>query len=734
MRTSSRVSRIVRLAIGVLAPLMALVVFQLALDGALAAPTSGVVQRNRFGDQLFQTRGAAKVFIDSPTDGSTLTTLDLPTYVIAGTANSNQPIEAVSVTLDGQTWHQAVGTETWTYDWALPEADERSYTITAMTVDRNGQSDSEQVHIIVDTIAPTATAPLDEGEWSLNSTILFTWTESSDDGGIAGYHVRVTDDQGLTTTDSINALSYTFPGAEEGRTYSAAVAAEDNNGNVGPYGPASDGITPDWTPPSIAAPGFDVGSSPYFCVSGLTLFYTSTMEVTQTFAVTGTAADGVSDLDRATLSEAFGWMPPPDNSPEGFRGGYPVAPGEVGEGSIAVTIYDNAGNTQVQTYSYTMDGDAPHGGSLTIEDGATYVTHTQVTLELFAEDSGCGMGRMCISNDGICEPNELVPYNTTRSWSLDDLDGSQMVYVWFSDGLGNTSGSHVDDVFLDRQAPEVTVQVPDYVTHPTVTIRWEGVDPQPSSGNVVYDGHYRYGDGAWENWFTNQSYTSSQFIGELGRTYVFSITARDAAGNSGQGSGTTSFVRQIYLPMVLSRYAPFVNSSFEQGLSGWIAVENALPVSIVSDIRDANPAHGESALLLGNPLYSCGAVPIGHAAAEQLFAVPENAAALTFKYLIWTQDASPDDGYDQFEVYINDQRVFEDGNERNEGLSCDTWRRVPGPDNPRDGVTSGWATGSIPLAAYQGELVTLSFRNYSRYDNWYNTYTYVDDVRFETSN
>jgi hypothetical protein len=59
--------------------------------------------------------------------------------------------------------------------------------------------------------------------------------------------------------------------------------------------------------------------------------------------------------------------------------------------------------------------------------------------------------------------------------------------------------------------------------------------------------------------------------------------------------------------------------------------------------------------------------------------------------------------------------------------SCSTFRRVPGTENPRlqDGT---WAIKSVSLDAYKGQFVTVFFRNYSRYDNYYNTYTYLDKV------
>jgi bacillopeptidase F (M6 metalloprotease family) len=102
---------------------------------------------------------------------------------------------------------------------------------------------------------------------------------------------------------------------------------------------------------------------------------------------------------------------------------------------------------------------------------------------------------------------------------------------------------------------------------------------------------------------------------------------------------------------------------------------------------------------------------------------------LEFKYIIYSQDASTGDQYDRFEVYVNDQLVFHDGNQVNSGLDCDVWWRVPSPQNPgNNGEVSGWATGTVNLSAYAGQTVRLSFRNYSRFDGWYNTYTYLDDV------
>jgi hypothetical protein len=189
---------------------------------------------------------------------------------------------------------------------------------------------------------------------------------------------------------------------------------------------------------------------------------------------------------------------------------------------------------------------------------------------------------------------------------------------------------------------------------------------------------------------------------------------------------------QIYLAL---------NGNFEDGYSqtAWREMEDPLPVEIVQSIVEkpggsTPPADGSYALLLGNPDYPCAhdGVPMGYAAAEQTFKLPFNAEKLVFKYIVWSQDACLGITYDRFEVYINDFLTFHDGNQVYEGLGCEQWWRVPGPDNPRGaGQTSGWATGEIDLSGYAAQDAVISFRNYNRIDGYFNTYTYIDGVAVE---
>lgn len=197
---------------------------------------------------------------------------------------------------------------------------------------------------------------------------------------------------------------------------------------------------------------------------------------------------------------------------------------------------------------------------------------------------------------------------------------------------------------------------------------------------------------------------------------------------------------KVHFPIAMrTLIAPLlVNGGFEDQDLGWNLINQGLPASIVDQSNDPSVPRGTYSALLGRADYPCSAtgVPLGHTAVEQSYAVPQSSQHVTlrFKYIVWSQDASTSGQYDRFEVFVAPQGgaaslVFSDGNMVNQGLGCNVWRRVPGPENPRNGQTTGWAEAVVNLDSHKGQTVTFSFRNYSRYDGWYNTYTYLDDVR-----
>jgi hypothetical protein len=977
------------------------------------------------------------VIISSPPSGAVLTTVHQSEVAITGTASdSRSGVAGVDVTTDGTNWYSATGTANWSYNWSLPEVDGQVYTLTARAQDHAGNwGASAGVTVTVDTKAPGSNTPSPHKSPWVTSTVVYTWAASSDNSGISGYWANITNTAGYTAffwVESSPSPVLTFTGAlTEGAGYYARVQAVDGVGNVGPWSDPSDVVTPDLKAPSISDPNIVRSDFTYFYVSDLTLFYTNTMTSTKIFYVEGYASDvGPSDLDKATFSRAFGQTPPTytfssGDRPAPFSGNYQVSHGATESGHITVTVYDKAGNAAFQVYTYTLDGDPPSTGSVTIAGGAEYVSSTAVSLALSSADAGCGVGGMCITHTLSCADTDWKPYTTTLTWTLAGPDGVNTVYAWFRDHLRNAAGPYTDTVILDRVAPSGAVTIAEgsaYTTGVTVTLSltaadatsgvdgmcvsnaatcssWESFAPTkvwtldgasddgektvyvwfrdragnvggpftdtilldrqppvvaifyPSAGavlttvhqsevaitgtasdsrsgvagvdvttdgtnwysatgtanwsynwslpevdgqvytltaraqdhagnwgasagvtvtvdtkapgsntpsphkspwvtsTVVYtwaassdnsgisgywanitntagytaffwvesspspaltftealtegagyvarvqavDGvgnigewsgsstvvtpdlsaprvvvtaptqiatttfavswsaednlsgpsgtysvyYYREDSGAWQVWLASTTLTQATFVsGTLEHTYVFSVTTADRAGNVGQGSATTKVAKwRVYIPLVLRNWKPLTNGSFEDGLAGWTVTQSPLPVSIVNSVQErpsgtTGPADGSRILLLGNPDYPCNGVPLGYAAVEQTFVVPHDAVSLTFKYIIWSQDTVKEDQFDRFEVYIQNSLGFADGNSvRNPG-SCDFWKRVPGPDNPRNGVTTGWAPATLDLRPYRGQMVTLSFRLYSRADNWYNTYVYIDDVQ-----
>ena len=229
---------------------------------------------------------------------------------------------------------------------------------------------------------------------------------------------------------------------------------------------------------------------------------------------------------------------------------------------------------------------------------------------------------------------------------------------------------------------------------------------------------------SWEPYATQKSWSLSSGANGLRSVY--------AAFKSSLGATSDPLTDQTYIVL---------NGSFEQGASvpGWVLLRSPLPLNVVTGVSErpsgsTPPPDGAYALLLGNDSYPCNenGVPLGYAGIQQTFQLPASVQRLTFRYVIWSQDASTSSDYDRFEVYIQGANVFHDGNAVSDGLACSNWWRVPGESNPKPGgQTTGWGTATINISTFAGQTVTIYFQNHSRYDGWYNTYTYIDDITIE---
>jgi len=482
--------------------------------------------------------------------------------VVTGTAQDNDGgsgVRRVQVATD-TAWADATGTASWAYTWDLPIADNVVYTISARAEDFLGTPGAAATRAVtVDTVAPTAAAPTDAGVWVATSTLVFTWTPSADGAGIAGYYVVITHSGGTVVNDEfVVSTEYVLTGAVDGVTYFARVKARDGNGNVGGYGPASDGVTPDLTPPDVqyeAPPILLVSSTGLYAV-GPTVYYTNDTGSDLYFIVQGTATDTLSGEGTVAATPALG-TPSPGNTGtwEDWAFTYRVPPGATASGQITVTASDGVGHTGFRLFTYTHDA-LPPTGTLTIQGGVTYVAAPTVTLALSASDNptGCGVAQMCVADTPACSGWE--PYTAARQWVLAGGDGEKVVYARFRDHLENTSVAVSDTVFLDTASPLVTVTAPAQTVGTTFTVSWEAADPVPGSGVVSYTVAYREDGGGWTIWLPSTTLTSATFLSAtLEHTYVFNVTAYDRAGNFGEGSASTCVgLRHVYLPLVMDKW------------------------------------------------------------------------------------------------------------------------------------------------------------------------------------
>lgn len=486
------------------------------------------------------------VTLTHPAHGALLTTTHRPTATLIVTAtDARSGVAWVDVKADTTWVSTTLGVSGWTWDWGLPEVDRQVYTLTAQAYDNAGNAGlSADVPVTVDTVAPASSTPQPHRSPWVTSTVIYTWPDSTDRSGILGYWVNITNTAGYTTFFWVTSPPLTLSELSEGKGYYARVRAVDCVGNVGDWNGPSTVVTPDLTPPSIFNPQISVGSGvTYFYVSDLTLFYTNTMPTADSFTVKGNATDGgPSGLEKATFSQAFGQTPVTDTSPAVFSGSYDVSSGATESGNITVTIYDKAGNTATQVYTYTLDGEGPYTGSVAVQ-GPEYISSPTVGLALFAADAGCGVARMCLSNAPSCSNWES--YTTTRSWILEGADGEKTVYVWFRDYLGNASGPYTDTVVLDHLPPTGGIIINDgaaYAIQVMVTLTLTAADG--TSG--LAEAPMRFSnDGAtwstWEAFTTTKVWTLDNSVD--GRKTVY-VQYRDKANNFATYSDTIMLDRR----------------------------------------------------------------------------------------------------------------------------------------------------------------------------------------------
>lgn len=317
--------------------------------------------------------------------------------------------------------------------------------------------------------------------------------------------------------------------------------------------------TRDITAPLWTFSEIDLLADSGMVAEGMVLYYTHTLPGNLFFVLQGNSIDHLSGPGMVTATPALGTDTPVNSGTwDDWLFTYRIPSGIIETGHITVTAADAVENHAQLVFSYIHDPSPPNG-TVQIANGAAYISTTQVSLQLTADDGpGCGVADMCLSNTAVCGDEDWVPFSTTvADWELAAGDGERNVYVWYRDHLGNTSALiQALAVLKDQKPPTVTVTAPSRVGTPRVDVSWTAEDD--GSGLATppsYTVAYREDSGAWINWLPNTPLTHTTFTSDqirLDHSYVFSVTVRDRAGNLGAGTASTLVKKYwVYLPLAV---------------------------------------------------------------------------------------------------------------------------------------------------------------------------------------
>jgi hypothetical protein len=260
---------------------------------------------------------------------------------------------------------------------------------------------------------------------------------------------------------------------------------------------------------------------------------------------------------------------------------------------------------------------------------------------------------------------------------------------------------------------------------------------------VSYDVEYRVTEtGPWQPWLTDTTDTNALFGPdtpieiEFNTPYYFRVRARDYVGNQSDWAETSGNLglRQVFTPMILGKsdvtIPTAVFDGFETGsIVGW-KVSGSLPHQVVSHpvppVDGRPPNGGTYAARLGSNSYGCAdtpIVPVGRVTMQAYTSVPTSGTPyLRFDYRVLSYDTVRSKGgewWDRLEVRVDDQVLARYGDPDFANLAC---------DNLYD---TGWEQAEFNLSDYAGQTVLLTFFNENHEDGYWNTYSYLDNIRIE---
>ncbi len=564
------------------------------------------------------------------------------------------------------------------------------------------------------------------------------WNHSVDGNDQLNYNPGL-DGQGVFGTPVQGGSSGAAVNDDADGVVTVTLGLEDQVGN---WGYDSLILRIDNTPPVITGGSWSE-SSEFLHAEGSTLYFSHQMATPQSATLSGQASDGDgSGLGVMTFSPEpdLAGSPSPDGTPADWSGTYVFNSSSQGDGTAVITLTDHLAYYATQPYTYVLDTIPPTSpGAVTINTppvvGNYYNTRSLDLGWLASTDNITGSGLLGYYLGTSSPPTE--PYPPSATGAVFDVggDGTFTLYLAARDRVRNSTVAGTAPITIDTVGPAPSITASPEEANRRFLVEWGADDA--TTWPVAFDVEYQADDGAWIPWLTATGATSQYFGPDTpvevvtDSSYKFRVRARDFVNNQGDWAESGKVVLThsfIYLPLVVRAYdasIPFaVFDGFETGtFAGW-KTSGALPASIVTS--PLPPGGGTYAALLGSPGYGCGdssTVPIGQASIQAYAYVPGSGTPyLRFDYRVRSYDtvrSSAGEWWDRLEVRVNDDVLARYGDPDPGNLSC---------SNLYD---TGWKQAEFNLSSYKNSTVLLTFFNENHKDRFWNTYSYLDNIRIE---
>lgn len=132
-----------------------------------------------------------------------------------------------------------------------------------------------------------------------------------------------------------------------------------------------------------------------------------------------------------------------------------------GDGTKNVVVSQTDGNgTGSDNRNFILDSTAPSSTSISINSGASYTNSTSATLTLAASDANSGIQMYVTNTAGCVSGGTYESFNSSKSWTLGQTNGTATVYAKFKDSVGNESSCISDTIIHDSVAPSIAYSSP----------------------------------------------------------------------------------------------------------------------------------------------------------------------------------------------------------------------------------------------------------------------------------